>query len=78
MGVSISWKPTDPRQGTYVDGGSSFHKALENAFGGFPMTLTERDIGKLQGIAACGHEEGASELIEAIFDYASIEVSAEW
>lgn len=77
MGVSIIWKPTDPKHGTDVKGGSSFHKALENAFGGFPMTLTSKDVEKLQGIAACGHE-GAQELINAIWEADSIDVDALW
>ena len=77
MSVSIGWRPDDPKKLEYVSGGSSFHKALEEAFGMMPITLTEKETFVLRGIAACGHE-GASELISAIMDKGPIIVEADW
>ena len=77
MGVSIGWRPNDPKKLNYISGGSNFHGVLEELYGAFPITLKSSDIPKLEGIAACGHN-GADELIEALMSQESIIVEAEW
>ncbi len=77
MGVSLTWKPTDPTEGTSFASGSSLHKAMENAFGVFPMTLTKEDLQTLAGIAACGFDD-IHELIAAIHEHSSVDVDANW
>lgn len=77
VSVNIGWKKKDPRKLTYIDGGSSLHKILDDHFRGFPIDLGEKDIGVLMGIAACGNS-GAKELLDAIYLYENIVVEAEW
>lgn len=76
MSVNIGWKKKDPKKLNYIDGGSSFHKILED-YKGFPLELSNVDIGFLSGLAACGHS-GANELIEAINENYEIIVEAQW
>jgi len=45
------------------------------AFGDFPIVLCEKDIGKLEGIIACGYCDFQS-LIDAIIEYDRIVVEA--
>jgi len=77
MGVSFTWKPTDPTEGISWGAGSSLNRALENAFGSFPATLTEKDIPKLEGIAACGFDD-IHELISAILKHNSVDIESHW
>ena len=77
MSVSFTWKPTDPRQGESWGGGSSLHSAMENAFGGFPITLNRESIKTLEGIAACGYDD-IRHIISAIVKHDSIEIDAHW
>lgn len=77
MGVSMTWKPTDPSTGKDFEGRSSLHKALMRAFGEFPITLTTKDYSKLEGIAACGHE-GVEDLLTAINEHDSIDLEEFW
>ncbi len=79
MGVSIGWKPNDPKKVTYIHATSGLHTALQNAFGVFPITITIKDVGKLNGIHACGHD-GAYDLVLAVGDNQpeGITIEAEW
>ena len=77
MTVSLTYKPTDPRTGKSFASGSTLHSILEATFGAFPLTLTVADIGKLEGMAACGHSD-LHELVNAISMYKSVEVNAYW
>lgn len=77
MGVSFTWKPTDPTVGESWGSGSTLHSIMEKAFGHFPMTLTREHIKTLEGIAACGHTD-VNELISAILKHDSIDVEAHW
>ena len=77
MSVSIGWRPNNPNQLIFINGGSSFHKVLEDAFGNFPITLDSKNTERLRGIAACGYT-GAEELIDALYEKDSIIVEAEW
>ena len=77
MSVNIGWKKADPTKLNYIDGGSSFHKVMETAFGGFPIELDDSHIKTLAGIEACGYM-GAEELIAAISEHGRIVVDAEW
>lgn len=78
MGVSIGWRPVNPKKLKYVDGGSNFQEAMKNAFGPFPISLGVEDIKTLEGIAACGFH-GAQELVDALaVNDDGIEVNAEW
>jgi len=77
MGVSLSWKPTDPSQGTSFASGSKLHSILENSFGGFPITFTNADVSKLEGIMACGYED-IQDLITAIYKHESVDVEDCW
>jgi len=77
MGVSIGYRPHDPKNTRWVSATSNFHKALENAFGSFPFTLGSADIGVLTGMKHCGFE-GSEELELAIGEFGKIEVEAEW
>ncbi len=77
MGVSLTWKPTDPSTGESFSSGGRFHQALEKAFGPCPMTIGLRELGTLRGFVACGYEE-ADELIDAINANNSIDIEAYW
>jgi len=77
MSVSIGWRPDNPKKLSYIEGGSTFHGVLENAFGGFPFTLKDTDIDTLRGIYYSGFD-GAEELISAIDGKGPIIVEAEW
>ena len=77
MGVGLNWKPTDRTRGKDFAAGSQLHGILEHAFGTFPVTLTRKDIGKLEGIWFCGYQE-VQELINAILEFDSVDVEAEW
>ncbi len=77
MGVSFTWKPTDPTIGTSWGSGSRLNMVMQEAFGEFPITLTVNNIQKLEGIAACGYAD-IQELIAAILDCDSIKVEAHW
>ena len=77
MGVSMSWKPTDPNRGTFFAGGSTLHRILETTFRTFPTTFTEKDVGKLEGVAACGYDD-LYKLITAIHEHGSVDVEAHW
>ena len=77
MSVSMYWRPYKPKTGKYFDGTSTLHGILEKTFGSFPIILTNSDIPKLQGIEACGYE-GIGDLIQALYDYEQIKITAEW
>ncbi len=77
MGVGFTWKPADPRQGTSFASGSSLNTALENAFGGFPMTLGQNDIQVLKGMSYSGLSD-LDKLIQAICDHDKVVVEAHW
>ena len=77
MGVSLTWKPTDPTIGKSFASGSNLHKYLENAFGCFPLTLTRDHIPVLEGIKACGYDD-INELISAILEHDSVDVEDHW
>ena len=77
MSVSFTWRPTDPKKGAGWGSGSSLNSALENAFGGLPITLTKEHIPVLEGISACGFDD-VQELIKAIHECNSIDVDANW
>ncbi len=77
MGVSLTWEPVEPvRQNSFASG-SNLHKYMENAFGGFPLKLSEDDIPTLRGISACGYADMES-LITAILDNGIVKVEAHW
>jgi len=77
MGVSFTWKPTDPTVGTSWGSGSTLHSIMEKAFGSFPITLTRDHLKTLEGIEACGYED-VKELVSAILEHDSIDVDAHW
>ena len=77
MSVSMYWQPYKPKRGKNFDGGSTLHGILERTFGNFPIILTSKDIPILQGIEACGNE-GINDLINALYDYDQIKITAEW
>lgn len=76
MGVSIGWRPHDPKALNYIDGGSSFWAIIKGTFGDKPI-LTREHVEFLQGVYACGHD-GAQELINAIYEHEKIQVEAQW
>ena len=77
MGVSFTWQPTYPDKGHSFASGSLLNTALTNAFGEFPIKLTALDIGKLEGIIACGFDD-MSEVLEALNHYKEIEIKDHW
>ena len=77
MGVSFTWRPVDPTEGISFAYGSTLHGYLEDAFGGFPIIFTDKDISKLSGMAACGNDD-LNELIAAIGEHGKVEVQAHW
>lgn len=77
MGVSFTWKPTDPTIGEHWGGGSNLHRAMEKAFGGFPIALSTDHIDMLRGIEACGYSD-VKELISAIRKHGSVDVEEHW
>ena len=77
MGVSFSWKPTDPNEGVIFASGSNLHRILERAFGDFPLLLVKTDVPKLEGIAACNNDD-ILELITAIHEHGDVTVMAHW
>ena len=77
MGVSLEWKPVDPKAGFGFEGGSRLHKILEDEFGGYPITLGENEFNILVGIRACGYE-GVQDLIDAVSEHGRIEIDCNW
>lgn len=77
MSVSFTWKPVDPNDGISWGAGSKLHSILEEVFGGFPITLSKKDVGVLRGISASGYKE-VDELINAINEHRDIEIEAHW
>ena len=77
MGASIMWRPVNPKQFESCASGSRFHQALEKAFGSLPVVLSNKDIPKLEGMVAAGMED-LGELIHAIYDHETIEVSVQY
>ena len=78
MGVSLTWKPSDPKSGNSFGYGGKLHAALSAAFGPYPITLTNESIPTLRGIGVCGFDEQVSKLIDAINENDSIEISDHW
>ena len=75
MSVSMYWKPTDPDGEIYFAGTSTLKQILEDAFGPFPLMLSDKHIGKLEGIAACGYSS-MHDLVSAINDHNCITITA--
>lgn len=75
MSVSMYWKPTDPNSGTHFQGASDLKSILEEMFGEFPAILNLNDIGRLEGVRACGYRSVQS-LIDAISQHDSITITA--
>lgn len=77
MGVSFTWKPENPNKGISFAGGSGLHGIMEEAFGGFPITLKKENISVLEGIKVCNNPD-IQELIDAIYEHDAVVVEAHW
>ena len=77
MSVSMTWLPYKPKKGKSWGAGSSLHKALVEAFGEFPIILSEDDLGVLRGIAVCGYDD-VNKIINALHDHERIEIKDHW
>lgn len=73
MSASLTWRPLE--SGFSFTSGNVVVGILMKAFGDFPIVLCEKDIGKLEGIIACGYCDFQS-LIDAIIEYDRIVVEA--
>ena len=77
MGVSFTWEVVGPVEEHSFAYGSSLNSALEECFGSFPMILTSKDVAKLEGMKACGHDDLGG-LITAIYEHEKVRVKAHW
>jgi hypothetical protein len=68
MSANIYWKPASPKGGHIirVDAPSTFMEAMKRAFGSFPCTLEQNDVGKLEGMAAMLRSDIHNPYIELI------------
>lgn len=78
MGAGLYWRQMSLQpKAEHFASGSRFHVALENCFGVFPITLTENDIPKLEGMVAAGLED-LTDLIHALGERGDLEITVEY
>lgn len=77
MGVSLAWRPTNPKEGITFASGSDLFEKLRALYGDFPIILGEKEIPALSVLAQVGDDK-LWRLVEAISEHGTVEVQARW